>query len=109
MQECFGLKPAEPKYLPEPNLNLYGHIDSWYGKAQADIGITVMAHNDSVTVMGSTRADSLGNFVIPLDDFYGKMEALIQTRSVCTATSNLRCADLTGMSSIRSGVSPLIR
>lgn len=80
VQECFGLKPAEPKYLPEPNLNLYGHIDSWYGKAQADIGITVMAHNDSVTVMGSTRADSLGNFVIPLDDFYGKMEALIQTR-----------------------------
>ena len=80
VQESFGLKPVTPKYLPEPNLNLYGHIDSWYGKAQANIGITVMAHNDSVTIMGSTRADSLGNFMIPLDDFYGKMEALIQTK-----------------------------
>ena len=80
VEKCFGVKEFTPLYMPEPNLNLYGHIDSWYGKSQSNIGITVMAHNDSVSVMGSTRADSLGNFVIPLDDFYGKMESLIQTR-----------------------------
>lgn len=80
IDEALGRKPFEPKYLPEPNLNLYGHIDSWYGKSQAGIGITVLAQRDSLYVTGSTRADSLGNFAIPLDDFYGKMESLIQTR-----------------------------
>lgn len=78
--ESFGLKDCRPKYLPEPNLNLYGHIDSWYGKAQSNIGITVMAQNDTMSIAGATRADSLGNFMIPIDDFYGTMEALIQTK-----------------------------
>ena len=80
LDEAMGKKTFDPKYLPEPNLNLYGHIDSWYGKSQAGIGITVLAQRDTLYVTGSTRADSLGNFVIPLDDFYGKMESLIQTR-----------------------------
>lgn len=80
LQESFGVKACEPKYLPETSLNLYGHIDSWYGKAQAGIGITVMAQRDSTSFVGSTKADSLGNFVIPLDEFYGTMESLIQTR-----------------------------
>jgi len=78
--ESFGLKDCLPKYLPEPNLNLYGHVDSWYGKSQSNIGITVMAQNDTISFAGSTKADSLGNFIIPMDDFYGTMEALIQTK-----------------------------
>lgn len=80
LQESFGVKTCEPKYLPETSLNLYGHVDSWYGKAQSGIGITVMAQRDSTSFVGSTRADSLGNFVVPLDEFYGTMESLIQTR-----------------------------
>ncbi len=80
VEQSFGVKEFKPLYMPEPNLNLYGHINSWFGKSQSNIGITVMAHNDSVSVMGSTQADSLGNFVIPIDDFYGRMESLIQTK-----------------------------
>ena len=76
----FGLKPFRPKYIPESKLNLDGHIDSWYGKSQAGIGITILAQRDSLYITGSTHADSLGNFTVPLDDFYGRMEALIQTR-----------------------------
>lgn len=80
VEQSFGMKEFKPLYMPEPNLNLYGHIDSWYGKSQSNIGVTLMAHNDSVSVMGATQADSLGNFVIPIDDFYGTMESLIQTK-----------------------------
>lgn len=75
-----GTAPFTPKQLPEQTLTLDGHIDSFYGKSQAGINISVLAQRDTVFVSGQTRADSLGNFSLPIDDFQGTMDALIQTR-----------------------------
>ena len=59
LDEALGKKTFDPKYLPEPNLNLYGHIDSWYGKSQAGIGITVLAQRDTLYVsLIQTRRDN---------------------------------------------------
>lgn len=80
VSQIIGKKTFQPKHLPEPNLTLYGHVDSWYGKSQANIGITVLASRDSIYVSAATHADSLGNFSLPIDDFYGQMESLIQTK-----------------------------
>ncbi len=78
--ELIGKKTFQPKQLPEPNLTLYGHVDSWLGKMQAHIGVSILASSDSLYVSAATHADSLGNFSFPLDDFYGRMESLIQTK-----------------------------
>ncbi len=78
--EAIGTKPFSPHYLPEEQLTLYGQVHSWFGKQQRGIGVTILAQNDSVNIAGSTVTDSLGYFSVPIDDFTGRMEALIQTR-----------------------------
>lgn len=78
--QLIGEKPFEPKQMPEPNLTLYGHVDSWFGKQQSNIAVTVLGKRDTIYVSGATYTDSLGNFSLPMDDMYGRMESVIQTK-----------------------------
>lgn len=80
IEQAVGKKTFAPRYLPEDRLTLYGQVKSWFGKIQRGIGVTILAQNDSVNIAGSTTTDSLGYFSVPIDDFSGRMEALIQTR-----------------------------
>lgn len=80
LAESFGTKTFRPKYIPEDRLTLYGKVKSVYGRSSANLGITLLAQKDSIYLTGATVTDSLGMFAIPLDDFYDRMETLIQTR-----------------------------
>lgn len=80
LEEAFGLKKAAPKYSPEPDLTLYGHVESWFGKSQAGLELSVLAFGDSTSISGHTLTDSLGNFQIPMEEFSGKLDAVIQTK-----------------------------
>ena len=77
---ALGKKSFVPKQIPEPNLTIYGAVASWFGKPQSNIGVSVLANSDSVFISGTVHADSLGNFSFPIDDFYGNLESLIQTK-----------------------------
>ena len=79
LDAAFGKKTFKPLYQPEKDLTLYGHIRSWWNKPQAHINVSVLAQNDSSFISGTTYADSLANFSLPIEDFDGEMEALIQT------------------------------
>ena len=76
----FGLKTFTPKYLPETQLTLYGHVKSMFRGTQRDLGVSVLANGENVKISSTTETDSLGDFSIPLENFEGDMEALIQTR-----------------------------
>ncbi|MBQ8046762.1 MAG: hypothetical protein IJ196_02410 [Prevotella sp.] len=77
----FGKKKFEPRYVPEDRLTLYGQVKSMYtSKLQAGLGVTILAQNDTVNIAGSTVTDSLGYFNVPIDEFYGILESLIQTK-----------------------------
>ena len=78
--QAIGRNTFTPRFLPEDRLTLHGQVKSWFGKIQKGIGVTILAQNDSVNIAGSTVTDSLGYFNVPIDDFSGRMEALIQTR-----------------------------
>ena len=81
IEEAFGTKTFQPKYLPEDQLTLYGQVRSMLmNREQANLGVTILSQNDSVPFAGVTTTDSLGYFSVPLDDFYGTFESLIQTK-----------------------------
>lgn len=79
IDEAFGVKEFLPKYMPEDQLTLYGHVKSYF-QGNADLGVTILANNDTLQVAGSTVTDSIGRFSVPLDDFEGRMDALFQTK-----------------------------
>lgn len=79
LQQLIGVKEFIPKYMPEDRLMLYGKVKSYF-QGNADLGVTILANNDSTQVAGATVTDSLGRFSVPLDDFEGRMDALFQTR-----------------------------
>lgn len=76
----FGLKTFKPKYLPETQLTLYGHVKSMFRGTQRDLGVSILANGEKIKISSTTETDSLGDFSIPLENFEGDMEALIQTR-----------------------------
>ncbi len=79
LQQAFGVSEFAPKYLPEDRLTLYGKVKSYFQNS-ANLGVTILANNDTSHVAGVTVTDSLGRFSVPLDDFEGRMDALFQTR-----------------------------
>lgn len=79
IEEAFGVKEFKPKYMPESQLMLYGRVRSYF-QGNADIGVTILANNDTTHVAGSTITDAEGRFSVPLDDFEGRMDALFQTK-----------------------------
>lgn len=79
IEEAFGVKEFKPKYMPESQLTLYGHVKSYF-QGNADLGVTILAANDTTQVAGATITDAEGRFSVPLDDFEGRMDALFQTK-----------------------------
>jgi len=80
MEKVVGAKAFFPKYMPETKLTLYGQIKSLFGKPQANLGVSILARKDSVSIAGMTETDSLGYFHVSVDGFEGTMSAFIQTR-----------------------------
>lgn len=73
------LQPA-PTLLPETQLMLRGHVEAFMRGTQSGLGVSIMARRDTVMLSGTTVTDSVGNFSVPLEDFGGTMDAIIQTR-----------------------------
>lgn len=81
LSRLIGKRPFLPRYLPETSLTLYGQGESYFGKALRNVGVSILARRDSVSIAGMTKTDSLGYFSAPVDGFSGSMDALIQTRN----------------------------
>lgn len=78
-----GISPFTPLQLPESQLVLYGQVKSTILKNKLkDIALSVMVKRDAEIITGQTVTDENGHFSIPLEDFEGSMEAVIQTRKV---------------------------
>lgn len=83
MEQLIGVKPFTPHQLPEPQLVLYGQVKSTIlNKKLKDIALSVMAKKDGNIITGQTVTDENGQFAIPMEDFQGSMEAVIQTRKL---------------------------
>lgn len=81
LSRLIGKRPFLPRYFPETSLTLYGQVESYFGKALRNVGVSILARRDSVSIAGMTKTDSLGYFSAPVDGFSGSMDALIQTRN----------------------------
>lgn len=81
LSRLIGKRSFLPRYLPETSLTLYGQVESYFGKALRNVGVSILARRDSVSIAGMTKTDSLGYFSAPVDGFSGSMDALIQTRN----------------------------
>lgn len=81
LSRLIGKRPFLPRYLPETSLTLYGQVESYFGKALRNVGVSILARRDLVSIAGMTKTDSLGYFSAPVDGFSGSMDALIQTRN----------------------------
>ena len=81
LSRLIGKRPFLPRYLPETSLTLYGQVESYFGKALRNVGVSILARRGSVSIAGMTKTDSLGYFSAPVDGFSGSMDALIQTRN----------------------------
>lgn len=79
--QLIGKRSFIPRYLPETSLTLYGQVESYLGKSLKNLGVSILARRDSVSIAGMTLTDSLGYFSAPVDGFDGTMDALIQTRN----------------------------
>lgn len=78
---AFGKKDFTPRFLPEEQLTLYGQVRGFLtSKEQGNLGVTILAQEDTFNIAGSTITDSLGYFSVPLDEFYGTASSLIQTK-----------------------------
>ena len=77
LSRLIGKRPFLPRYLPETSLTLYGQVESYFGKALRNVGVSILARRDSVSIAGMTKTDSLGYFSAPVDGFSGSMDALI--------------------------------
>lgn len=81
LAQLIGKHSFSPHYLPEKSLTLYGQVQSYFGKSLKNLGVSILARRDSVSIAGMTKTDSLGYFSAPVDGFNGTMDALIQTRN----------------------------
>lgn len=81
MSQVIGSRDFQPRYLPETSLTLHGQVKSFFGRELKNLGVSILARRDSLSIAGMTLTDSLGYFSAPVDGFTGKMDALIQTRN----------------------------
>lgn len=81
MEQIIGVRTFVPTHLPETQLVLHGKISSYVRqKAKSDMLISILAKRDTLSIAGYTLSDSLGYFDIPVENFDGKMDVLIQTQ-----------------------------
>ncbi len=83
MSQCIGTKPFSPRQTPEPHLALQGQVKSTIFKNKLkNIALSVMVKKDEGIITGETVTDDNGCFSIPMEDFEGLLDAVIQTRKV---------------------------
>lgn len=81
LSQSIGAQRFQPRFLPENSLALYGQVQSFFGRALPNVGVSILARRDSLSIGGITSTDSLGYFSVPVDGFSGSIPALIQTRN----------------------------
>ena len=78
MSQAISTAPFTPLQLPETQLALNGQVKSTILKNKLkDIALSVIVKKDDQFITGGT-----GRFTIPVEDFEGTTEAVIQTRKV---------------------------
>ena len=83
MEQAIGTCSFNPSCFPERELVLRGQVRSYARlKARGNMVVSVLVQRDSFSIAGSSLADSLGHFSIPLEFLEGTMDALIQTSQV---------------------------
>ena len=83
MSQAISTAPFTPLQLPETQLALNGQVKSTILKNKLkDIALSVIVKKDDQFITGGTVTDENGRFSIPVEDFEGTTEAVIQTRKV---------------------------
>ena len=83
MSQAISTAPFTPLQLPEAQLVLNGQVKSTILKNKLkDIALSVIVKKDDQFITGGTVTDENGRFTIPVEDFEGTTEAVIQTRKV---------------------------
>ena len=83
MSQAISTAPFTPLQLPETQLALNGQVKSTILKNKLkDIALSVIVKKDDQFITGGTVTDENGRFTIPVEDFEGTTEAVIQTRKV---------------------------
>lgn len=83
MSQSISTAPFTPLQLPEAQLALNGQVKSTILKNKLkDIALSVIVKKDDQFITGGTVTDENGRFTIPVEDFEGTTEAVIQTRKV---------------------------
>ena len=83
MSQTISTAPFTPLQLPEAQLALNGQVKSTILKNKLkDIALSVIVKKDDQFITGGTVTDENGRFTIPVEDFEGTTEAVIQTRKV---------------------------
>ena len=83
MSQAISTAPFTPLQLPEAQLVLNGQVKSTILKNKLkDIALSVIVKKDDQFITGGTVTDENGRFSIPVEDFEGTTEAVIQTRKV---------------------------
>ena len=83
MSQAISTAPFTPLQLPETQLVLNGQVKSTILKNKLkDIALSVIVKKDDQFITGGTVTDENGRFTIPVEDFEGTTEAVIQTRKV---------------------------
>ena len=83
MSQAISTAPFTPLQLPEAQLVLNGQVKSTILKNKLkDIALSVIVKKDDQFITGGPVTDENGRFTIPVEDFEGTTEAVIQTRKV---------------------------
>ena len=83
MSQAISTAPFTPLQLPETQLALNGQVKSTILKNKLkDIALSVIVKKNDQFITGGTVTDENGRFTIPVEDFEGTTEAVIQTRKV---------------------------
>lgn len=83
ISQAISTAPFIPLQLPEAQLVLNGQVKSTILKNRLkDIALSVIVKKDDQFITGGTVTDENGRFTIPVEDFEGTTEAVIQTRKV---------------------------
>ena len=83
MSQAISTTPFTPLQLPEAQLVLNGQVKSTILKNKLkDIALSVIVKKDDQFITGGTVTDENGRFTIPVEDFEGTTEAVIQTQKV---------------------------
>lgn len=83
MSQLAGVTPFTPLQSPEAQLVMNGQVKSTILKNNLkNIALSVFIKEEEQIITGSTVTDENGRFSIPMEDFEGVKEAVLQTRKV---------------------------